>query len=96
MVVRDVRFWAVMKLFEDCDALFNPVREAREAKTGKQNGDPDKAAVVILDLIAHDEPPAHLLLGSDALTLVKPALRTALDQIDIWEKVSRSTDFKHS
>jgi hypothetical protein len=56
----------------------------------------DKAAVVILDLVTLDEPPVHLLLGSDAHTLVKPALRTALDKIDIWEKVSRSTDFKHS
>jgi NAD(P)-dependent dehydrogenase (short-subunit alcohol dehydrogenase family) len=79
---------------EDYDALFNPVRKAREDKSGKQNGDPDKAAVVIMDLVTLDEPPVHLLLGSDALALVKPALRTELDDIDIWEKVSRSTDFK--
>ena len=57
--------------------------------------DPDKAAGVIMDLVTLDEPPVHLLLGSDALALVKPALRTALDEIDFWEKVSRSTDFKH-
>jgi NAD(P)-dependent dehydrogenase (short-subunit alcohol dehydrogenase family) len=50
----------------------------------------------ILDLLTLDEPPGHLLPGSDALTLVKPVLRTALDQIDIWEKVSRATDSKHS
>jgi NAD(P)-dependent dehydrogenase (short-subunit alcohol dehydrogenase family) len=81
---------------EDYDTLFNPVRKAREDKSGKQNGDPDKAALVILDLIALDEPPEHLLLGSDALALVKPALQTALGNIDIWEKVSRSTDFAHS
>ena len=55
-----------------------------------------KAAAVIMDLVTLDEPPVHLLLGSDALGLVKPALRTALDEIDIWEKVSRSTDFRHS
>jgi NAD(P)-dependent dehydrogenase (short-subunit alcohol dehydrogenase family) len=79
---------------EDYDALFNPVRKAREDKSGKQNGDPDKAAVVIMDLVTLDEPPVHLLLGSDALSLVKPTLRTTLDEIDIWEKVSRSTDFK--
>jgi len=80
---------------EDYDPLFNPVRKAREDKSGKQNGDPDKAAIVIMDLVTLDEPPVHLLLGSDALALVKPALRTALDEIDFWEKVSRSTDFKH-
>jgi hypothetical protein len=49
-----------------------------------------------LDLVTLDELSGHLLLGSDALTLVKPALRTALDKIDIWEIVFRSTDFKHS
>jgi hypothetical protein len=49
-----------------------------------------------LELAAPDEPRGHVLLGSEALSLVKPALLTALDEIDIWEKVSRSTDFKHS
>jgi len=79
---------------EDYDALFNPVRKAREDKSGKQNGDPDKAAAVIMNLVTLNEPPVHLLLGSDALALVKLALRTALDEIDIWERVSRSTDFE--
>ena len=41
-----------------------------------------------------DELLGHQLLGSDTLRLVKPALRTALDEIDTWEEVSRSTDFK--
>ena len=81
---------------EDYDGLFNPVRKARQEKSGKQHGDPAKAAAVILDLVTMDEPPVHLILGSDALMLVKPALRAALDEIDIWEKVSRSTDFKQS
>jgi hypothetical protein len=49
-----------------------------------------------MNLVTLNEPPVHLLLGSDALSLVKPALRTALDEIDIWERVSRSTDFKRS
>jgi NAD(P)-dependent dehydrogenase (short-subunit alcohol dehydrogenase family) len=81
---------------EDYDGLFNPIRKAREDKSGKQIGDPDKAALAILDLLALDEPPAHLVLGSDALGLIKPALRTALDTFDIWEKVSRSTDYTYS
>jgi NAD(P)-dependent dehydrogenase (short-subunit alcohol dehydrogenase family)/pimeloyl-ACP methyl ester carboxylesterase len=80
----------------DYDELFNPIRKAREDKSGKQNGDPEIAALVILDLLSLDEPPSHLVLGSDALDLVKPALRTALDKIDIWEQVSRSTDFNYS
>ena len=80
---------------EDYDGLFNPVRRAREEKSGKQNGDPEKAAAVIMNLVTLDEAPVHLLLGSDALALVKPALNAAMDDIDTWEEVSRSTDFKH-
>jgi NAD(P)-dependent dehydrogenase (short-subunit alcohol dehydrogenase family) len=79
---------------EDYDGLFNPVRKAREEKSGKQNGDPEKLAAVIVNLLTLEEPPVHLLLGSDALALVRPALNAALDDIDTWEGVTRSTDFK--
>jgi NAD(P)-dependent dehydrogenase (short-subunit alcohol dehydrogenase family) len=46
----------------DYDASFDPVRQAREQKSGKQLGDPQKAAQVMLKLIASGNPPAHLLL----------------------------------
>ena len=82
------------RTIEDYDGLFDPVRKAREEKSGKQNGDPEKAAAVIMNLVTLDEAPVHLLLGSDALALVKPALNAAMDDIDTWEEVSRSTDFK--
>jgi hypothetical protein len=39
------------------------------------------------------QPPAHLVLGSDALRLVTAA-RTAVDEdIRAWETLSRTTDF---
>ena len=78
----------------DYDALFDPIRKARQEKSGKQNGDPDQAAQVVLDLVAMGDPPVHLLLGSDALALVKPALEARLEQIKAWESVSRSTDYQ--
>jgi NAD(P)-dependent dehydrogenase (short-subunit alcohol dehydrogenase family) len=76
----------------DYDASFNPIRRAREEKSGKQPGDPARAAQVMLQLIDHPQPPAHLLLGSDALSLVRAALQERLADIDAWEGVSRSTD----
>ncbi len=48
--------------------------EAREEKSGKQLGDPAKAARAMLTAIYSDSPPAHLLLGSDALSLVRQKL----------------------
>jgi NAD(P)-dependent dehydrogenase (short-subunit alcohol dehydrogenase family) len=50
----------------DYDGLFNPIREARQAASGKQLGDPDKLAAAVLTLVGSDNPPPQLLLGSDA------------------------------
>jgi NAD(P)-dependent dehydrogenase (short-subunit alcohol dehydrogenase family) len=76
----------------DYDELFDPIRESRQRKSGKQLGDPAKAARAMLNLIASDSPPAHLLLGSDALDLVRQKLLNLTAEIDKWEKTTRSTD----
>lgn len=76
----------------DYDASFDPVRKAREEKSGKQTGNPHKAAQAMLQIIASPNPPAHLLLGSDALGLVRDKLQRAAIEIDQWEALTRSTD----
>lgn len=76
----------------DYDALFDPIRKAREEKSGKQLGDPRKAARAMLAAIASDRPPAHLLLGSDALGLVRDKLSALEEEIRCWESISISTD----
>lgn len=76
----------------DYDALFDPIRQARQEKSGKQPGDPVKAAHAILALIESHNPPAHLLLGSDALSLVQQKLAALSKEIERWEKLTRSTD----
>ena len=76
----------------DYDALFDPIRQAREEKSGKQPGDPQKAARAMLAVIESDNPPAHLLLGSDALKLVREKLAAFSAEIDAWESLTRSTD----
>ncbi|WP_412529954.1 oxidoreductase [Burkholderia lata] len=76
----------------DYDALFDPIRHAREEKSGKQLGDPAKAARAMLAAIAADHPPAHLLLGSDALRLVRGKLAALDAEIRAWEAVTVSTD----
>ncbi len=76
----------------DYDAVFDPIREARQAKNGRQPGDPAKAAQALLKVIAAEKPPLHLLLGKDALALVRAKLASMADEIDAWEAVSASTD----
>lgn len=75
------------------DGLFDPIRQAREAKSGHQQGDPAKAAKALLDIVAAEHPPVHLLLGTDALTHVRSKLDALCSEIDAWEHVSRSTDY---
>ena len=79
----------------DYDTLFEPIRAARQDKSGKQNGDPAKAAQAVMDLIAMADPPVHLLLGSDALQLVRRHREAVSRQIEAWAEFSRSTDFDH-
>jgi len=80
------------RTLDDYDALFDPIRLARVEKSGKQLGDPRKAALAILALVDHPQPPAHLLLGSDALSLVRAKLAAYEDDIAAWEQLSLSTD----
>ena len=77
----------------DYDTVFDPVRKRRLEYSGRQAGDPAKAARVLLELVELEMPPTHLLLGSDALKWVKERLAVLHDEIQAWESVSRSTDY---
>lgn len=76
----------------DYDALFDPIRQRRQEVSGKQLGDPRKAARAMLTVFDSPEPPAHLLLGSDALQLVRAKLRALDEELDRWETYTVSTD----
>jgi len=77
----------------DYDAVMDPIRAARQAKSGNQPGDPAKAAQALLALVEAPNPPVLLFLGEDALELVEQKLRAMREEIAGWESVSRSTGF---
>lgn len=76
----------------DYDALMDPIRANRQAAHGNQLGDPQKAAQAVLTIIEEPNPPAHLLLGSDALRLVTNGRKAVDDEIAAWADLTRSTD----
>ncbi|HCH0556894.1 TPA: oxidoreductase [Pseudomonas aeruginosa] len=76
----------------DYDALFDPIRQRRQDVSGKQLGDPRKAARAMLAVIDAPAPPAHLLLGSDALRLVREKLKALEAELAQWEALTVSTD----
>lgn len=77
---------------DEYDMLFDPIREARQKKHGAQLGDPEKLAEAVLTLVMSEDPPPQLLLGSDALGLVRNRLQAMLREIADWEKITCSTD----
>ena len=77
----------------DYDAVFNPIREARKARSGQQPGDPARAGKAIAEFLTAAEPPLHLLLGPDAFEYVQRELETLRSEFTAWEAVTRSTNF---
>jgi NAD(P)-dependent dehydrogenase (short-subunit alcohol dehydrogenase family) len=77
----------------DYDAVMDPIRAARQAKSGHQPGDPAKAAQALLALVASPNPPVRLFLGADALELVGQKLEAMKAELAAWDALSRSTSF---
>ncbi len=77
----------------DYDAVFDPIREARKARSGRQPGDPAKAGKALVELLAASTPPAHLLLGTDASDHVQKELDTIRAEFAQWKGLTLSTDF---
>ncbi len=55
-------------------------------------GDPDKAAKVMVELVENPEPPLHLVLGSEAIGMLKNADAQRTAEMEKWLPVSISTD----
>lgn len=59
-------------------------------------GDPEKAAKVMVDLASHPNPPMHLVLGSEAIGILKVADQERQQEMENWLDVSLSTDHEDS
>jgi NAD(P)-dependent dehydrogenase (short-subunit alcohol dehydrogenase family) len=55
-------------------------------------GDPDKAAKVMIELVEHPAPPVHLILGSEAVGILRQADEDRKAEFEKWIPVSISTD----
>ncbi len=84
------------RTISDYDALFDPIREARNKKSGHQQGDPAKAGQALTVLLNEPNPPAHLLLGTDASEYVLKEFKTIEAEFAEWNALTASTDFATS
>jgi NAD(P)-dependent dehydrogenase (short-subunit alcohol dehydrogenase family) len=78
----------------DYDAVMDPIRAGRQAKSGNQPGDPAKAAQALLTLVESENPPVRLFLGEDSLELVGQKLDAMRAEMTTWDALSRSTSFE--
>lgn len=69
-------------------------RKEHDTAHGSQPGDPGKAAQAIITAVQSTEPPAFLLLGTDALATYRRLATARLDTIQQWEQLTTSTDLK--
>jgi NAD(P)-dependent dehydrogenase (short-subunit alcohol dehydrogenase family) len=75
------------------DALAATRKDLMSA-SGRQEGDPDRAAAVIVDLVHGAEPlPLRLPLGAEAVERISKVYERNLAAIAPWAELARSTDF---
>ncbi|TGE03814.1 oxidoreductase [Hymenobacter fodinae] len=55
-------------------------------------GDPKKLARVVVDLARTAQPPAHLLLGKDAVLFYQANVESMMTELEQWLPISISTD----
>jgi hypothetical protein len=78
---------------EDYKMSLGPLYAVRNERSGKQLGDPEKAAKVILKLVSTTD---HLLIcfsEPDAVERARERVGTLLDEIASWENVSPSANY---
>ncbi|MDY7579461.1 oxidoreductase [Herbaspirillum sp. RTI4] len=63
------------------------------AYSGKQPGDPQRAAAAMILVTETKNPPHHLVLGAFGVDAVSKKLKTGLEQIEAWRDVSLGADF---
>jgi NAD(P)-dependent dehydrogenase (short-subunit alcohol dehydrogenase family) len=60
---------------------------------GKQAGDPEKVATLILQAADAVKPPVHLFAGKIATMLVEQKMQALRHDLDTWRDASDATDF---
>src|SRR5262249_9286750 len=77
----------------DYDATAGASRRELRDLSGKQPGDPVRAANAIIEAVESPTPPLHLLLGRDALRMAREKLEVLREAFDAWEQVTVGADF---
>jgi NAD(P)-dependent dehydrogenase (short-subunit alcohol dehydrogenase family) len=81
------------KQIADYAATAGEWRKQVRASSGRQPGDPSRAAAAIVKAVESKSPPHRLLLGADAYRAATGKLEVLRAELSAWEEVSRGADF---
>lgn len=70
--------------------------KATSGISGKQAGDPVRAAEAMIHVTEVDDPPRHFVLGAFGLDAVTNKLRTTLAEVEAWREAGLATDYPQS
>jgi NAD(P)-dependent dehydrogenase (short-subunit alcohol dehydrogenase family)/ketosteroid isomerase-like protein len=68
-------------------------RELLRNMNGRQPGDPERAAQVIVQAVQAKQPPLHLPLGRMAFEQIRKTLNAQIEELDRWGGLGAATDF---
>lgn len=83
----------IAEISEPYKRVIDPVVQRMRAADGKQPGDPERIARVLLEVAASPTPPVRLLLGRDAVAVAREAARVRAEEDEQWREVSESTAY---
>jgi len=77
----------------DYELTAGKTREYFRSQSGKQPGDPQRAAEAIVAAVSATDPPKHLLLGEFAYTRFRTHLEEQNAELDKWRETTLGADF---
>jgi len=72
------------------------VRERAKSVSLHQPGDPVRLASAVIELVAAENPPLRLPLGSDTVAAIEAKHAFVAGELDTWRTLAKSTDFPKS
>ncbi|MBO2011583.1 oxidoreductase [Hymenobacter negativus] len=90
------RLLAGQPIAEYDDTAVGDMRTDAAHLHGNEPGDPRKLARIVVDLARTEQPPAHLLLGKDAVIFYQTNTANMVQEMEQWLPISTSTDLDNA
>jgi NAD(P)-dependent dehydrogenase (short-subunit alcohol dehydrogenase family) len=73
--------------------VIGPVEDFLYGQSGRQAGDPDKAAALMIEAVDSPNPPGRLMMGKDAFDLYDRLIAARQKEYDEWRSRGEATAF---